>query len=332
MTIGSGLGGSVGIAAETVYGTYVAPTRFLQVGKADLKKVKTTAQGGGLAGGSFAQPGSRRVVTSHGASGGIDLEVVNSKFGLILQNIFGGADVTPTQQAATTAYLSTFNLGDNYGRSFTTQVGVPDRAGTVHPFNYLGCKVQSADFSCGVDSLLTCALQVDAQDVSETQALAAPSYPAGLMPFHFGQMAVKLGTFGGESAVSGVRKIDLKIERPMDTSAYFANSTGAKAEPVMNDWVKVSGSFDVDFVTKADFADRFASDASASLILQWTGPIIASTYAQQFTLNVPMIFLDTDTPSLAGTGVVSTTFNFTGQYDGTNSLVSATYMSTDVAI
>lgn len=331
MTVGSGIGGFAGYAPETTYGTYVAPSKFLQVQKSDLKKVKTTAQGGGIAGGSLVQPGARRVVTSRAAAGGLQFEVPTSGMGVLLNGLMGGT-VTPVQQGATTAYLQTHALADNIGKSFSLQNGIPDRSGTIRPYSYTGVKVLDAEFSCQVDGLLQANFNLDAQDVDESKAAATPAYTAGIMPFHWGQLAVKMGTFGAEAAVTGVTKVSCKIERPMDTSAFYANGGGTKAEPITSDFVKITGSIDVDFATKADFADRFASDSSTSLLLTWTGNIIASTYAYTFGIAVPMTFFDGETPTLQSNGVVSTTFPFVGLYDASHAPATITYMSTDTAL
>ena len=331
MAIGSGLAGSFGIAPEVTYGTFVAPSRFYEVEKSPFKKGKNVKQGGGLSAGRFAQRGSRRVVTSRDGAGTVEGEVSNKGFGLLLQHIFGST-VTPVQQAVTTAYLQTHALADNVGKMLTAQVGVPDLSGTVRPYTFLGCKIISAEFSCGVDELLSMKLDLDARDVSESQALTAPSYVAGLAPFHFGQMGFKWGTFGAEAAVQGVRKVTVKFERSQDVGRQYANNGGLKSEPLMDDWVKVSGSIETDYIDKTVFADRYAADGSASLVWEFVGPIIASTYAETFRIRVPMTFLDGDTPTLDGPDVVSPTFAFVGQDDGTNAVITAEYMSTDVAV
>lgn len=331
MSIGSGLAGSFGVVPESVYGTYVAPTRFHEVNKASMKKVKNTVQGGGLAAGRFAQLGSRRVVTTMAGSGSIEMEVPSKGFGIILNSLFGGT-VTPVQQAASAAYLQTHPIADNVGKFLTAQSGIPDTAGTVRPYSFLGTKILAAEFSCGVDELLTVKVDFDCRDVSESQGLASVSYIAGQQPRHFGEMAVKFGAFGAEAAVQGIRKVTLKVERPQATDRFYANNAGLKSEPIMNDWVKVSGSFDADYVDKTILADRFAADSSTSLVWEMVGPIIASTFAQTFRLRVPQIFLDGDTPDLDGPGIVKGSFPFVGQFDGTNALVTAEYMSTDVTL
>lgn len=331
MAIGSGLAASIGFAAESTYGTYVAPTRFLEYIKADLKKKKNVVQGGGLAAGRIAQLGSRRVVTSESVEGGFELEVANKGMGLLLAHLLGSS-ATPVQQGATAAYLQAHTVGDNIGKSLTIQHGVPDLTGTVRPFTFKGCKLSGAEFSCKVGELLTMSLDVDGRQASEVETLVAASLATEVAPFHWAQMSVKLGTFGAEAAVSGVKGFSVKFDRGMASERFYAGAGGLKAEPIMNDFLKVSGSIEVDLVNKADFADRFAADSATSLVIEFVGPLIASTYYQTFRIKLPMVFFDGDTPTVDGPDVTSGGYPFVAQLDGTNPLVSIDYISTDTTL
>jgi hypothetical protein len=339
MGVGSGLGGSVGIAVETTYGTYVAPTTFLEPDKAPFEKVKNTVQGGGLAGGRLVPLATRRVVTTAAGKGSLDMEVQNKSMGKLWAGIFGAA-VAPVQQAATAAYLQTHTLVDNVGRYLTMQAGVPDTGGTVRPYTLLGCKIMSAEFECGVDQLLTCKLDIDAKDMTEAQTLAAPSYPTGVMPRHFGEGAVKIGaTFGSEAAVTGVSKLQVKIDRKQkDDRYYFGNAVSAggagltKSEPLVNDNVAISGSITADYVDKTIWADRFVSDVTFSLVWEFIGPIIASTYAETWRLTLSACKLDGTTPPLDGPDVVNGTFPFVALNDGVNPIAKLEYMSVDTTL
>lgn len=333
MSIGSGIAGSFGAVAETVYGTYVAPTRWYEAEKADLKKVKNTVQGNGLAAGRLMPLGVRRVVTTHAGGGSVPIQFSYSKMGLLLNNLIGGT-TTVAQQAATAAYLQTTTAADNVGKFLTLQAGVPDVGGTVRPYTFKGSKIISAEFSCGVDEILSSVWEFDSKVCSEVETLAAPSVTASA-PFHFGQMTVKLGTFASEAAVTGVKKVTVKIERPQDVGRFYAGATipGTKDEPIMSDNLKVTGSFEVDYITKGDFADRFAADTATAFVWEFVGPTaIASTYFPTFRLKVPQIFFDEGTPTVDGNGIVTTTFNFTTTFDGTNGPVISEYMTTDTAI
>ncbi|MFJ6348668.1 phage tail tube protein [Streptomyces sp. NPDC092046] len=328
MAIGSGLGAQIGIAAESTYGTFVAPAKFIEFTKESLVLKKTTAQSSGIAAGRLMALSSRRVVTQREVSGSLEMEVTNKAMGLLLQALMG-TSVTPVQQGVTTAYLQTHTLADTWGKSLTIQKGMPLTTGTVTDKSFLGCKVTSAEFSCEVGGMLTSTFEFDGKDCDETQTLAAASYPT-MSPFHFGQLAVKSGTFGTETALDGVRKVSVKIERPQAVDRFYANSSALKAQPISNDLVKITGSLEMDYVaTTVD--DLHTSDGATSLVVEFTGANIASTYYETFRIKLPAVKVDDAPPQVDGFGVIKSTFNFTALYDGTNA-VAIEYMSTDTTV
>ncbi|MCX5584283.1 phage tail tube protein [Streptomyces erythrochromogenes] len=328
MAIGSGLGGQLGMVAESSYGTFVAPTRFLEFTKESLVLKKTVEQSAGVAAGRLLALSSRRVLTQQEVTGSIDLEVTNTGMGLLLQALMG-TTVTPVQQAATAAYLQTHTLADNWGKNLTIQKGVPLTTGTVTDKSFVGCKVTGAEFSCEVGGMLTSSWEIDGRTCDEGQTLASASYPAR-SPFHFGQMAVKAGTFASETALDGVRKVSVKVERPMATDRFYAGQAGLKKEPISNDLVKITGSIETDYVSTT-LDDLHTSDAATSLVLEWVGPLIASTYYETFRITLPAIKIDEAPPTIDGFDVVKPTYSFTALYDGTNMPVIA-YISTDTAV
>ncbi|MER6431594.1 phage tail tube protein [Streptomyces sp900105245] len=328
MAIGSGLGAQLGIAAETTYGTYVAPAKFIEFTKESLVLKKTTAQSAGIAAGRLLALSSRRVLTRKEVSGSIDLEVTNKSMGLLLQALMG-TTVSPVQQGATTAYLQTHTLADIAGKSLTIQKGVPLTTGTVTDKTFLGCKVTSGEFSCDMGGMLTGSFEFDGKDCDESQTLAAASY-SNMAPFHFGQMALKTGTYGAETALDGIRKVSVKIERPQDTERFYANQAALKKEPISNDQVKITGTLETDYVATT-LDDLHTSDAATSLVWEFVGANIASTYFDTFRITLPAVRLDEGPPVVDGFGVVKPSFNFTALYDGTNP-VKIEYISTDTAV
>lgn len=328
MAIGSGLGAQLGIAPETTYGTYVAPTRFIEFTKEGLALKKTTAQSAGIAAGRLLPLSSRRVLTRREVSGSIDLEIANKGMGLLLQALMG-TTVTPVQQGAGPAYLQTHTLASVAGKSLTVQKGVPLTTGTVTKKNFLGCKVTSGEFSCEVGQMLNGSFEFDGRDVEETTALAAASY-SNMSPYHFGQMALKTGTFGTETALDGIRKVSCKVERPQDVERFYANGAALKKEPIENDQVKISGSLDSDYVATT-LDDLHTTDGTTSLVWEFTGPLIAATFYETFRVTLPAIRLDEGPPTVDGFGVVKPTFNYVGLYDGTN-MPKIEYMSVDTTV
>lgn len=328
MAIGSGLGGQLGMVAEVTYGTFVAPTRFYEFSKESLVLKKTTAQSAGVAAGRLLALSSRRVLTQVEVTGSIDMEVTNSGMGLLLQALMG-TTVTPVQQGATAAYLQTHTLADNFGKNLTIQKGVPLTTGTVTDKSFVGCKVTGAEFSCEVGDMLMSSWKIDGKTCDETQTLATASYPSR-SPFHFGQLTVKAGTFASETELDGVRKVSVKIERPMATDRFYAGQAGLKKEPISNDLVKITGSIEMDYVSTT-LDDLHTSDTATSLVLDFVGPIIASTFAETFRITLPAIKIDEAPPTIDGFEVIKPSYSFTALYDGTNQ-PSIVYISTDTAV
>lgn len=333
MAVGSGLGASLGFAPETTFGTYVAPTKFVELTKEDLKKNQVFVQGGGLAAGQLAYAGSRRNVATESGSGSFEIDVPNKGFGLLLQALMG-TTVTPVQQGATTAYLQTHAFADNFGKNLTIQKGVPLTTGTVVPYTLLGSKVTSAEFSCGAPGdLLNVNMEFDARQVVDTQTLAAPTYAAGRGNWAFKDGTLKLGTFGSEVAVSGVKKVTVKIARAMNTDRQYAGQAGLKAEPILNALDQpITGTVEADFLDKTVFADRFSGNTSTSMVWTFVGPQIAAPYNYTFTITIPMVFFEGDTPTVDGPDVVGGSFPFVARSDGTNPVATIAYTSTDTTL
>lgn len=339
MPVGSGIAGQYGCVPEVSYGTTLAPNHFYRVTKAQQKRVNNTALGGGISAGQIAIEQGQRVLVSTGATGDIEMPFSTSSMGLWLDHLFGTTTV-PAQQAATIAYLQTrANIVDNVGKSLTSQVGVPLRGGTVSPYTMLGSKITAATFTCSAGGLLTMALTLDGKELVKTTALAAASYGAGQLPFHFGDLAVKLGAFNAEALVQGVKAVTLTFTRPQSTDdSYYAgnaNATGVstKSEPIWNDFMQISGSIDIDVITEADFVDRFATNTPTSMLLSWTKttPIAAANFPS-ISFQLPATFFDGDSPDLEDTGVTAVTIPFSCQVDLTNGFCKSLYMSTDITI
>lgn len=337
MGIGSGLGSSLGARAESAYGTYNAPNlRWYECDSVKLGKTKTVVMSKALAAGRTVPPASRRAVAAKGAAGSFEMEVPRKGgLGLLLNTLIGGT-VTPTQQGATAAYLQTHALTatqDPYGKSLTLQLGTPSTGGTSNPYTYLGSKITSVEFSCGVGEYLTASFEVDARDVTEAETLVAPSYLTGVKVWHFSLGTIKVGaTVGGAAAVDGVRKMSLKIDRKMDLERRYFGGGGLKGEPILNDFSEISGTIEADLVTKADFADRFRDDTQFSLVWEFVGDVIETSYSETLRFTLPAVFLDDQSPTPEGPGVVRMPMKFTVANDGSNAPATIEIISVDTAL
>lgn len=340
MPIGSGLGGQAGFARETTWGVPVAPDHFVKATSVDITPANNVVQGGGFDT-TLVEDGAEYALISKAGTGHLETIAragiatgTKSPLGLILQDIHGSY-AAPVQQTATIAYLSTYTIGDTGGKSLTLQDTLPNRAGTVYPFTLLGAKVMSATFSCTQGDYLRVSVDFDGSQVVESQATATASFVSAV-PFHFGDMAFKLGAFGSEAAVQGVKGFSLTITRTSDTDqAYYANNAlsnvSIKAEQIISDRITVAGSVDIDLATKADFWDRGRDNVATSMIIPFIkGTAIASTYFPTLQFACPMTYFGAVSSSLDDNGVVNASVPFVAKYDSANSRgpITTTYLST----
>lgn len=74
---GSGLSSQVGVAPESTYGTYVAPTRFVRAQSYAVERVASRQQGSGISTGQFGPLALQYVETVIGSAGSLAFDVQN---------------------------------------------------------------------------------------------------------------------------------------------------------------------------------------------------------------------------------------------------------------
>lgn len=89
-----------------------------------------------------------------------------------------------------TGNTHTFTPGAHLGKSFTLQLGIEDTAGTVNPFTFSGCKMNSWAITAAVGGLAEFSFDFSAKDVVTATALATASYST-LTPFSFVEATTK---------------------------------------------------------------------------------------------------------------------------------------------
>ena len=334
--IAGGLGGAVGIAAETTYGTWVAPSRWLEVRNFKMQNQPHIAQGTGLASGRLVDLGSRRSKVWADAKGTMELEFLNQGMALLLQHIMG-SNATLTQIGTTPAYTLTTNLGAPDSQNYLSmQSLVPDTAGAIKQQNFHGCKLQKATWTADEMNPLMLALDVDAQQWTNAEAAGTPSYTSNTRIFTANNMAFKVGAFGSEATVDGVRKMTCTIERGLRTDRMYLGNA-VKAEPTTNAVIKITGSADVDLTTanKSILWDLFNTQAAVpSIVMQFLGnTITGSASTDTLTLNPTDVFIDSGgTPELDGPDITTTTLNWTGLIDANNdAALKATLITGDAS-
>lgn len=321
------LDGSFGIAPQTVYGTVVAPTRWYPAQSVDLQPEFINTEDTAIMGGGFGRRASARNRVGYGASGSVEMEVLNKKMALLLEHITG---TVVAGSATGSGYTYTMPFTRNTGLFLTCQEGLPDATDTEQPYTMVGGKVTSAEFSCAKDENLSLSLDLDGRQVVDSVSLTSPSYTAALQPFNWAQCAVKIGTYGSEAAVDGVEGMSVTLERSLKTDTRYANGAGLKSEPRMNGRPTVSGTISTDFLSKSDFVTKFMNKTNFSLVWEFVGAA-GTGYSETFRITLPWCELDGALPPLDGEDYVSADLPFTAMRDDTNGrdIATITYITAD---
>ena len=324
----AGIDAQLGFKKETTYGTAVTVDTFAEFDSETLTRQQQFLSSTGLRAGRAVPSIKRHNATTRGAGGGLSLKVPTKGFGPWL-NLLHGNTVTPTQQAATTAYLQTHNIGTSvpWNKSLTVQVGKPSTSGTVQPFTYSGVKATSVTFSCDLGAELVANFDLDAQDVVTSTALATASYPTGVGSFDFTEGTVLLGG----STVGLVSSASVTVPLPQKTDRYGLGASALKSQPILNDYVRPTASLSLEFTDLTAY-NMFANGTEVAFDMKFEGAIIASTYKETFRIQGAACKVVGDTPSVGGPDVLSITCPVEIYDDGTNPPVVITYMSTDTAI
>lgn len=263
VTIGSGLGGFAAIAAQPTYGgTFVTPTRVLP----NLKSGKATydphiVQGGPyLAGGRIVDIGSAHEQMYLDVKGTLSGDVMNTGFALLLATAFGSSGAL-TQSGTTTAYelggvagivlaAPDKNNGGTSGCCFDMQFGVPTADGTVNPYNFHSCVITKAEFVFDRTGMVSYSFDWDAQYMETTTALITPTFSNAGIPFSMSTASslFKVGELGKETAIDGVRKATLTLQRKQDVNRMYLGKEH-KDLPVTNGLADITVGLEADFTT-----------------------------------------------------------------------------------
>jgi hypothetical protein len=335
MTLASGLGSQLGLARETTFGTAVTPTKFYEFDSAGLNMTQNFNDSIGLRANRMFQPSGRMIKTTRSAGGDTPMQVPTKLFGTILDAL-NGITNTPVQQAATTAYLNTFNVGTSQpNKSFTLQVNKPDINGNDHAFTYPGSVLTSIVFSCDAGGVLTCTPTWWTQDETTPSttpagaALASASYATGVTAWQGVGSGVSVSVNGSPLTVAN--SWSLTWTQPYRTDQAHLGSGGLFAKPIPNGLPTLTGTVSVDWATETEYL-LYRNGTIIDVYADFQGNTIASTYKEEFKADCTAAQIRDAGPVVGGPDVLTQDLNFTAGDNGTNVPLIVSYQSTDTAI
>lgn len=344
---GSGLGAFVGSGIETAgsYGTLATINKWTAFESFDIKPNQTWVEGAGLHGGQVTRFDSEAVLTKQDASGSAKLNFYYNGMGRLLGSLMGGLTTAPVQQGATTAYsLTLTGPSPDWQQSLSFQQLIPDITQAGHYWNVLGAKVTDAQFECADGGALVATFNIDAQDVYEAATGTAPTagQPAGQPYFAWHQSAVKIGTYGSEVKVDGVKKWTASIKKGLDTGRFnMGNITtnpnltyAVKDEPAYGTWADIGGTLETEYLNDTLFENYYTTNTPFSMVTSFTSATMAGTaYPYSVTFAFPRCrFVGAEYPTIKGPQIVQPSMPFKVYNDGTHPACTITIVSQDMTI
>jgi hypothetical protein len=329
MAVGSGLSAQIGIKKEAVYGTPVTVDKFYEFRTENFVLDKDYLQSTQLRAGRAYPSSSRRTPTTRRATGSVTMEVPNKLFGSILDLAHDDV-VTPVQQGATAAYLQTHDIAvGSQTKSATIQIGKPDSSGVVQPFTGVGSVLTNWTLDCDLGEFLTSQLTFDVRDLVNTEALATAAYPAGLGGYNFAQGLVTID--GTPQTGVGVRGFTINGGQGFKVDRFGLNRTGLKGRPIPNAYAAGEGVLRMEYDSPEHY-NRFLNNTRVTVILEFVGSLIASTYYETMRITLSSVGWEGATPVVDGPDVVDHEMQMRILDDGVNPPIKIEVTSTDLTV
>jgi hypothetical protein len=330
----AGVGSQLGLKKETTYGTAVTVDKFFKFESESFSLDPTYVDPVGLQAGITAAPQSLTKQTTRAAGGAFSAYTPFKQTGHLLDQMVAGT-ITPVQQGATTAYLSTFNVGASVPtKSATIQFNKPSTSNGDTAYTYPGSVLTSAEFSMETGGILMSNWAWLSQDETTPAttpagaALATASYATS--DDVWSHVNTSVLTYSG-STINGVTGVNLTWEQPMAADRYFLGTTGTRAKPIPNNVASVTGTLSGEFYDNTMYA-AFRAGGFAALVITFQGPTaIATTNFPFLRFTIAAAQIRGSSPTVGGADLLDQSIPFVAKSDGTNPLLKIEYQSTETA-
>jgi tail tube protein len=325
MAIPSGLGAQLGIATESAYGTYTAPTTFLKPTSESIQRTNNYVRTFGLGGGSLVQDANLHTLTTHMAAGGFVLDVRDKGMGKLL-NMLHGNTVTPASlTGGLWRQVHDIGLTAPTGKSLTIQVGRPDITGTVQPFSYLGCKVTQLVFTLDLNGVVNASVTVDAQDEVTSQSLATATYPTGAVPFNFTSATIQVD---GVLLTDVVTSATVTVPLPQKVDRFAIGGGAIKKEPVANGPAAPTVALNMEFANLNQLT-AFQNATTRKVQLLCAGATMSGTFTSALNFTANATRTTAANPVVAGPDVLNQQVLLEVVNNGTNPPLTIEYIGGD---
>jgi len=317
---------SILLGKESTYGTPVTLTDAFE-GKADTyERNMDFIESVGFRAGLEAQRSDRRNAINLGGEGSLEIDVLTTGWGFILQAMLGSVS-GPTQIAATTAYKTTATTtAADPNDFFTVQIQRVDAAGSLQQFTHHGGVITGWSLSQEADGLLVANYDFDFEDVDTSTAAGTPAYAAANTPFDWTMCVATL-----DSVSTDIISMELSADLGLKTDRRFLRGNVLKKQPIRASIPSFEGTIVAEYVGEAQYNDFVAGDI-IPITFTWTGAIIAGSEVEEIVITLAACQYTGNEPKQSLTDTPQISLPFKVLDNGTAAAAVITYTSIDTSL
>jgi hypothetical protein len=313
---------SIGFAPEVTFGTFVAPTRFLEFLDEGLDLNKEIKQGQGLRVGRRVDASGRRVEVARDIGGPVKIEAVSKGLGLWWQFLLGSG--TSTLVSGTT-YQQVFTLADVMPM-ISIQRGLPRYDGTVACHSFTGCTAKGFEIDFPTKDLITVNADIDGRNFDTSQAYTSPTYAASPNVFSFAGSTISTGALTAPTSttlataatpIANIRGGSIKVEHNLVTDDFRAGNAGKKSRQAVGKR-SITSKLTVVHDQAFDWVAAINNETPLSQIWTWTGGAL-STGVETLQIVIPELKAKGSMPHVNGPDLITHDI----ELDGLDNLTAA---------
>ena len=314
------------VGVESTYGTAVAPTRAYE-GKSDtFQRDVEFIQSVGMRRDIQTIRSDRDDTISLGATGSIEMDVMDKGLGLLLQNALGTAAIA--QQGGTAAWLQTHATSDSLPTgSYSVQVSRVDNSGTLRPFTYEGSQITGWNIAQDLGAATSMTFNFDSEEEQTSTAEATPAYIASTDPYVFTEAAIEIN----DSAITSFTSFSLDADLGAKVDRRFLKGSATKSQPKRSSLPSYTGTIDGEFASLTQYAAFVAGTTFKLEFICTKATAIAGAYFPFFHVSMPVCKWTGSTPVASLDDMTQISLPFVAMDNGTDAAVTITYQSSDTA-
>lgn len=317
--------GQLDFGEETTWGTAATPNRSLPFTEGGLQANPEQLAGESIISGALYRRNSQRALGNMIAGGSLQFgELYSAPLALLLKYMLGKyAGVSgPGPYTHTIEPGAIYDSGSEPADTpigLTVQQSPVTPGGTVTPLTFLGCLISRWEIGLAANAKATLGIEVVAQDVDDTPALATPTYTSGAAPFIYHQGSLQVA-----SVAQKVRSITLTGEHPL--AERFNVGSRLRDKPVTTGMPTVTGNIEVEFVDKT-YYNRVLNQDHVELQL------VLSNGTDTLTLTSKVVFTSDPVPGITDKGLIVQTLPFEADADTADTdAISATLVNSESSL